>query len=98
MQGIGKLPLDTDFYLFGKAGLAETRAKTNLSTTGAVPAATSTSPKRSKASFVFGGGIGYDFNRSFGLRLDYTRMSNVGDRNTGESDVGAWTAGLKFRF
>lgn len=100
LQGIGKFPLENQFYLFGKAGLAQTRTESNISTTGgvALAAGPSTNPKRSKAGFVFGAGIGYDFSRSIGLRLDYTRLSDVGNKETGKGDIDTWTAGLKFRF
>ncbi len=98
--GIGKFPLQNQFYLFGKLGLAATTTKTDLDTTGAVvlPAGTSTNRKKSEWNLLWGLGAGYDFNRSLGLRFDYTRIANVGDASTGEGNVNTWTAGLKFRF
>lgn len=98
--GIGKLPLQDHFYLFGKLGVAATTTKTNVDTTGAVtlPVGTSTSRKKSEANLLWGLGAGYDFSRTVGIRIDYTQIQNVGDANTGESDVRTVTAGIKFSF
>jgi OOP family OmpA-OmpF porin len=98
--GIGKLPIYDQFYLFGKLGIAATTTKTNLDTSGAVtlPAGTSTRRRKSESNLLWGLGAGYDFNRTVGLRLDYTRIQNVGDASTGEGDVHTLTAGVKFSF
>lgn len=55
LAGIGKLPLQDQFYLFGKLGVAATSTKTNLDTTGAVTlsAGTSTSRKKSEANLLW---------------------------------------------
>jgi OOP family OmpA-OmpF porin len=98
--GIGKLPLQDQFYLFGKLGVAATTTKTNLDTTGAVtlPVGTSTSRKKSESNLLWGLGAGYDFDRALGFRLDYTQIQNVGDADTGEGDVHTLTAGIRYRF
>lgn len=100
LAGIGKLPLQDQFYLFGKLGLAATTTKTNLDTTGAfvLPAGISTSRKKSETNLLWGLGAGYDINRTVGLRVDYTRIHDVGDANTGEADVHTLTAGVRIRF
>jgi len=100
LAGVGKLPLQNQFYLLGRLGLAATTTKTKLDTTGAVtlPAGTNANPKKSETNLLWGLGAGYDFSRAWGLRFDYTNISNVGDANTGERDVHAWTVGAKFRF
>jgi len=100
VSGIGKLPIQDQFYLIGKLGLAATTTKTNLDTTGAVtlPAGTSMNRKKSEANLLWGFGAGYDFNPKFGIRIDYTRILDVGDANTGEGDVQTVIAGVKFRF
>jgi len=99
LAGIGKLPLQDRFYVYGKLGLAATTTKTNLDATGAatLPAG-GASRKKSEWNPLWGLGVGYDFNRSFGLRVDYTQTANVGDSNTGEHDVNTFSVGLKFRF
>lgn len=98
--GIGKLPLQDKFYLFGKLGLARTTTKTNLDTTGAVtlPAGTNMNRKHSEFNLLWGLGVGYDINRSVGLRLDYTQVKNVGNTNTGEGNIHSFTAGIGYRF
>lgn len=100
LSGLGKWPVNPQLYLFGKLGIAATTVKTTLDTTGAfaLPAGTSTSRKKSETNLLWGLGAGYDFNRSFGLRLDYTQIANAGDASTGERDIHAVTAALKFRF
>ena len=99
LAGIGKLPLRDRFYLFGKLGLAATTTKTNLDATGAVALpAGGANRKKSELNLLWGLGAGYDFNRSVGLRVDYTQTVNVGDANTGERDTHTLSVGLKFRF
>ncbi len=100
VSGIGKLPLQDQFYLYGKLGVAATTTKTNIDTTGAVtlPAGTSANRKKSEGNFLWGFGAGYDFNSTVGVRIDYTRVLDVGDSNTGEGDVNTLMAGVRFRF
>lgn len=99
LAGIGKLPLQDRFYLYGKLGLAATTTKTNLDATGAatLPAG-GASRKKSELNPLWGLGAGYDFHRSIGLRVDYTQTANVGDASTGERDIHTLSVGLKFRF
>ena len=100
LAGIGKLPLQNGFYLFGKLGLARTTTKAQLDTTGgfALPAGIGTNPKRTESNLLWGLGAGYDFSRTLGLRFDFTRINNVGDASTGEGDVNTITGAVKFRF
>jgi OOP family OmpA-OmpF porin len=100
VSGVGKLPIQDQFYLLGKLGLAATTSKTNLDTSGAVtlPAGTSMNRKKSEANFLWGVGAGYDFTPKFGMRIDYTRILDVGNADTGEGDVQTVIAGVKFRF
>lgn len=97
--GIGKLPLQNNFYLFGKLGLAATNAKTHLDTTGAVPLPNGVSEtKKSEANLLWGLGAGYNFTRNVSVRFDYTQIHDVGDRSTGEGDVNTFTVGLRYHF
>jgi OOP family OmpA-OmpF porin len=100
VAAVGKLPIQDQFYLLGKLGVAATTTKTNLETSGAVtlPAGTSTNRKKSEANLLWGIGAGYDFNRQWGVRLDYTQVLDVGDANTGEGNVQTLILGVKFRF
>lgn len=100
LAGIGKMHLANRFYLFGKLGVARTTTEANLDTTGAfaLPAGIGANSKRTESNLLWGLGAGYDFTRTVGLRLDFTRITNVGDATTGEGDVNTLTAAVKFRF
>jgi OOP family OmpA-OmpF porin len=101
VDAVGIMPLQSGFSLFGKVGLAYSMTKGSISTGGALlpdPALTSLSPKRSEWNPKIGLGASYDFSNGMGLRLEYERISNVGDLRTGEGNIGMWSLGLTKRY
>lgn len=98
IDGVGIMPLQGGFSLFGKLGAIYATTKTSLATSGGVIAG-GTSAKRSDWSWKFGVGAGYDFSRSLGLRFEYERYNDIpNDGVIGKTDVNMWSLGLKARF
>ena len=77
----------TGFFISGRAGI--TRGRIEVSLDGESGSDTSTKP-------YVGVGAGYDFNRNFGLSVNYDHHKGSGDG----IDVTAktWTLGLEYRF
>jgi OmpA-OmpF porin, OOP family len=101
LAAVGIFPIQNGFSLFGKIGAMYTMTRSSISINGALlPAAglTDLSPRRSEWNPKFGIGAGYDFSSGLGLRLEYERVTNVGDAATGEGNIGMWSVGLTKRF
>lgn len=98
IDGVGILPLQGGFSLFGRLGAIYATTETSLATSGGVTAG-GTSAKRSDWSWKIGLGAGYDFSRSLGLRLEYERYNDIpNDGVIGKADLSMWSLGLKARF
>ena len=79
--------------MFGKAGLALTRLKVD------VPGPTQFSPSATRVQPLFGLGVKFDLNRTFGVRAEFERFNNVGDgSSTGQTPVNVWSASAQYRF
>lgn len=101
LAAVGIIPVQNGFSLFGKIGAMYTMTRSSISISGALlpaPTLTDLNPRRSEWNPKFGLGAGYDFSNGMGLRLEYERVSNVGDAATGEGNVGMWSLGLTKRF
>jgi OOP family OmpA-OmpF porin len=101
LAAVGIIPMQSGFSLFGKIGAMYTMTRSSVSIGGALlpaPGFTEMNPRRSEWNPKFGLGAGYDFSNGMGLRLEYERVSNVGDAATGEGNVGMWSLGLTKRF
>jgi hypothetical protein len=46
----------------------------------------------------FGFGATYQINKQWGVRAEWERFNNLGDSDTGESDVDLLSVGAVFRF
>ena len=71
LSGVGSFPLNDQFSLFGKLGLASTDVKQ----TG--------SPSASNTGVTFGVGAQFDFDQQFAIRAGWD-MYKVGDADTDE--------------
>lgn len=95
---VGSVPFSEQISVYGKLGLhrwnVETRA---IAVSGG--AATALSVSDEGANFKYGVGGRYDFTKNVGLRLEWERYTDVGDRNTtGRGDVDLFSLGLVIRF
>jgi len=98
VDGLGILPFDNGFSLFGKAGLVRATMAATYTATGGVAPPAQSDPRETKGSFKYGGGAFYDLNEHFSLRADYEVIKNVGRANTGQADVKFLSAGVLYRF
>jgi hypothetical protein len=86
LSGVGLLPLQAGWSLYGKAGLARTRAE--------VPDVATDSA----TGLVIGAGAMYDFDREFFAKAGWDRYTKVGGADTGSGPVDVVGIGLGMRF
>ena len=87
---VGIMPLNEQFSLLGKLGVALWRLDASL-----IPAATS-SPTGTDLTWGIGGQ--YDFTKKVGMRVEWQKYKDIGDDTTGKSDASAFSASALFRF
>jgi len=91
--GIGMLPLDRHFSLFGRLGLYSWRAEFR-DRTGFVGSSSATG-----TDLTYGLGVQYDLYRSTAVRAEWQRYKNVGDPDTtGQGDIDFIGSSLIVRF
>jgi OOP family OmpA-OmpF porin len=90
LVGVGTYPLAEGFSLYGKLGLyrAESDGSTN----------TGFSASHTNTALTFGAGGRYDFNRNFGLRVEWQRYSDVGGGEFEEDDIDMLSVGVIWKF
>ena len=98
VDAVGTLPLNESFSIFGKAGAAYTHTKTKVSGSWA-GFVDSSSDSDNEVVPKLGLGAEYNLTKTVAVRAEYERYFKVGDKNqTGESDVGVWSVGVKMAF
>lgn len=100
-DAVGTLPINEQFGLIGRLGLFAWTldASATASQTNAVPTLSATSSdKPSGTSLDYGVGVKYDFNSVAAVRAEYQRFKNIGNDNTGKSDIDLISASLLYRF
>jgi opacity protein-like surface antigen len=91
---VGNLPLAGGFSVFGRLGGYNLRTEMKVT----VSSLTASESARNSC-FLLGAGVGYDFNRNVGIRLEWEQFDKVGDKDkTGQGDVGPLSLGLVYRF
>lgn len=83
VDAVGLLPLNEQFALFGRLGLAMTNTELSV----IVPGVGSATVDDDEAELKFGLGAQFSFSRSVALRGEWERYMDVGGDNTGEGDV-----------
>jgi OOP family OmpA-OmpF porin len=98
VAGLGILPLDNNFSMFGKLGVMDARVTTDLFGTGlggvgnANDAVTTWRPE-------YGFGAMYNLTRNAGLRLEFEQINGVGNSSTtGQTNVDLMSLGATYRF
>src|SRR5689334_20363341 len=89
LVAIPSLPLG-ELSLFGKLGVysAKTDETTNFAGERSV----------TNSDFTYGVGVGYQFHRNLGARLEWQRYSQVGGGDIGKEDIDVVSVGLLYRF
>lgn len=97
ISGVGILPIDERFSLFGKLGLIRTQVKT--SDNGAAGFTSVAGYTQHKWRPTYGVGGKYAVSQSFAVRAELDRYDGLGDSSTtGKADVNLWSLGLEGRF
>ncbi|SRR5712692_4574636 len=95
---IGILPVNNQFSFLGRAGMFLWSADFSVTASGG-GVTLSNSQSASGNSLSYGIGAKYDFDKSIGLRAEFQRFKDVGDKNTtGQSDVDLLSISLVLRF
>ena len=97
LVGVGIIPLQNGFSVYGKAGLIFANTKLNAaSDTGTVPVS---GGSKSSTSGTYGIGAGYDFGNNLIGKLEWNRYPGLGNSDSsGKVDLNAYTAGVSYRF
>ena len=90
------LPITEKFSFFGRVGANNAEAKDTFLGTGAVHVL-NPNPTQRDTNIKFGGGLQYDFTKSFGMRLEAERY-RINDAVGNKGDVDLFSAGLLIRF
>lgn len=96
----GTLPLNQSFYLFGKLGVASNHVSGgDVCVTGGGATACQNSGKGNKTDLLAGLGVGYNFNKNIGIRLEYENFGKMAKVDNGSSIKGDnWAVSLKYSF
>lgn len=95
----GTLPINEQFNVFGKLGVARNRVKASYAFDIGAPFNISDSGSSSKTSLLYGVGAQYNFSEQVGIRVEYENFGKFGNEaDTGRTKVDMWSAGVTFNF
>jgi OOP family OmpA-OmpF porin len=90
------LPLTEKFSLFGRVGVDRARTSGTFAGTGSVTFR-NPRPKEQATNVKYGGGLQYDFTRTFGMRAEWERY-RINDAVGSKGDIDLTSIGLLVRF
>ena len=93
---VGSVPLGEQFSVFARAGVIDADAKDTFTGTGAVTVI-NPNPSKRAASYKFGAGLGFDFTRALGMRVEVERY-RIDDAVGNKGDIDLLSVGLLYRF
>ena len=94
---IGIAPIDTQWSLYGRAGIEQWRTTMNLASTAG--GTTSVSNATNNIALALGGGVSYAVSRNVDATAELTHYSRVGDSGTtGRSGLNQFSLGLRYHF
>jgi len=92
---VGTMPVGQNVGLMGKLGLFHWNLDVNASSS----VFGSGSESASGTDLTFGLGLKFDLSKATGVRMEWERFKDVGDKNTtGQSDVDLFSVGFVFKF
>ena len=97
LAGVGILPIGEHWGVFGKLGLIAAQVDTAMSVTSIVGSAREIE-SASSVEGSFGLGVSYTSAEGVGIRAEWERYLDVGNDDTGESDIEMLTVGLVLAF
>lgn len=90
---LGMFPVSESLSLFGKVGLINAEAKTDLHATGLTVSVSNTTLRTGA-----GLGLNYQFEKSIAARIEYEEFYKLGDTDGGTEKVGLWSVAILYRF
>lgn len=90
---LGMFPVSESLSLFGKLGVINAEAKTDLRATG-LTASVSNTTLRTGAGL----GLNYNLEKSIAARIEYEEFYKLGDTDGGTEQVSLWSAAILYRF
>jgi opacity protein-like surface antigen len=96
LSGVGILPLQQNWSIYGKAGLARTKADLEASSATGAVAAGNTSDSRT--GLLIGAGAMYDLSRNVFARAGWDRYADIGSDATGKGHADVYSVGVGYRF
>lgn len=90
---LGMFPVNESLSLFGKLGVINAEAKTDLRATG-LTASVSNTTLRAGAGL----GLNYNLEKSIAARIEYEEFYKLGDTDGGTDKVGMWSVAILYRF
>ena len=98
LAATGTLPLSNNFYLMGKLGASRNSIGT---ISGSVGTVSFTSNGTNKTDLLAGVGVGYNFNKNWGARVEYEnfgKFSSNGGVNGNAIKADNWSISVKYAF
>ena len=96
LSAVGIMALQRNRSLYGKAGLARTRAELEGNSLAGAVSVRGTSD--SSFGLLVGAGATYDFSNNLFAKSGWDRYSRVGGDDTGKGPVDLYSVGLGVRF
>lgn len=96
LSAVGIMPLQDNWSVYGKAGLAHTRAELGASSASGATAVSGSS--HSENGLLVGAGVSYDFTRTLFAKGGWDRYTRVGNDDTGKGAVDVFSVGIGARF
>jgi OOP family OmpA-OmpF porin len=93
--GVGTIPINPQFEVYGKVGAFSWEAKRSCSGASCV----FSSQKETGTELTYALGAQFNFSRNIGARVQLQRYQDVGeDATTGKSDIDVLSVGIVFKF
>ncbi len=92
-EALGILPVNESLSLFGKLGIINAKAKTDLRTTGLTASVDSTILRPN-----IGIGVIYHISHAISTRVEYEEFYKLGDSDGGTNKAGFWSLGISLKF
>ncbi|MBI1752681.1 MAG: OmpA family protein [Acidobacteria bacterium] len=96
LDAVLNIPFTERFSFFARVGAASAETKDTFERTGAVLVANPT-PNDRAINLKYGGGLQYDFIKSFGMRVEWERY-RINDAVANKGDIDLASIGFLFRF
>lgn len=100
LAGVGTAMVSDTLGVFGKLGAVNWDLDYKCSKVSGTGACTAPADRSASGTdLIYGVGLKYNLTKQTGLRAEWERLNNIGDKNTtGEGDVDLITVGIQYKF